>query len=253
MNHPFLQFRGFKKNQNKFSRPKQITAKIKALFADNAHALGFYQIELIGILDMVGGLEYHYKNFAKIENRCRIKLEKEMDDGEQTSRPYKNAIHEVTAYLNRLGQFYYLMRSPWFGEYVKEDDLAKLCPILLALIPLRHRVACHRSCDKPGKDIEINEHLATQASVPIEKRWRKEKDDILNISYEIKILKEEKLNRCEILRKHHKSPVESVERFVEGVIWLEFIPSKHHNNIGTEIYDVIELFFNRYNQAKVLK
>ena len=246
MEHPFLQFHGFTKSKNKSYNPKKIATKLKALFADNAKALDFYNLKLVGLLEMVNGLEYHYKNFAKTETCCRIKLEKKFKERKFLSTPYKNAFHEVIAYLNRLGQIYYLFTSPWFRKYVKESDLAKLCPTLLALTPLRHRVACHRGCDKsPNHKIEIDEHLASQASVAIVAIWQGEKDScVLNMSYKIKILKEEKYNRSKILRKYHIFPVETVEIFTEKEIFLSFIPSKHHNNICKEIIDVIEFFFS---------
>lgn len=92
---------------------------------------------LTGAIDIIEGLEYHHSNWLGIVNECRDGLE------------YKGAVatHEVIAYFNRLGQFYYFARSSWVKARAP-NAVASLQEVL-RLIPFRNKISAHRSIDLP--------------------------------------------------------------------------------------------------------
>ncbi len=251
MKHPFLEFK-LKEPTNKKYKPKKCSTLLKHFFAKHANSKApqEHELELMGLLDMVGGIEYHHKNFLRIEKDCHKIYKKTFEEMIFYSIPSKNAIHEMVAYLNRLGQISSLFTSGWFKKYVRKSDLAVLCPTILALTPLRNKFASHRSIDKSKN--ESSSQLANHASLPFGLRWIGTAssntnpfvwDMNTNIGYQINISKHEKLNRSLILEKYHSSPVDKVEIFTKNEIWITFIPTKHHNKICNEILSVMKKFF----------
>ncbi len=253
MKHPFLTFK--LKNYTGRYKPRKCSTKIRRLFAKHAHTntLKEHELELIGLLDMADGLEYHHKNFVKIEKRCRKIYEKIFTEKMFYSVPSKNIHHEAIAYLNRLGQVFALITSDWFKKRVNESDIAFLCPIVLALIPFRHKFGAHRSIDNPKK--ETDSQKGNHASLPFGLMWIGRNNNSHNIKdmatnllsssigYQLKIAKNEKLNRSPILQKHHPLPIDEIEIFTTEEIFITFTPTKHHDKICHEIIKVIEKFF----------
>lgn len=251
MKHPIFQL-SLKAPCDKKYRPKKVSTLLKHYFAKRANSQKWqnHELELFGIIDMVEGLEYHARNFVKIEKKCSVIYNKIFDERSFYSVPSKNAIHEMTAYLNRMGQILALFTSDWFKESVGENDLAFLCPTILALIPFRNKFASHRSLDQPRK--ETSSQKANHASMPFGLRWMgtaSSDSDLYtwdmnsNIAYQIKISKNEPLNRSKILVSHHPLRVDGIEIFVEEEIWITFIPVKNHDIICNEIFNVIQRFF----------
>lgn len=96
--------------------------------------------QLGGIIDIVSGLQYHYNQHnlhEKKVDRCQF---------------YGWASHEAIAYINRIGQVYYFVKSDWFNAYIPQSDLPSLIPTVLALVPLRNKISAHRQQDYPYKD-----------------------------------------------------------------------------------------------------
>jgi len=92
---------------------------------------------LTGVIDIIEGLEYHHSNWLGIVNECRA------------GSVYKGAAatHEIIAYFNRLGQFYYFATSSFVSTRAP-NAVASLQEVL-RLIPFRHKIAAHRSIDQP--------------------------------------------------------------------------------------------------------
>jgi hypothetical protein len=101
---------------------------------------------------ILAGLEYHYNNY--------INLYQSLTEGESTVKPYLQ--HEIVAYLNRMGQFYFFAKSP----YVKTTgiDSEAIIPTIRKLIIFRNKQASHRSIDDPRKESE-EEHWAHMHSL----------------------------------------------------------------------------------------
>ncbi|GAB4516639.1 MAG: hypothetical protein Tsb004_26500 [Allomuricauda sp.] len=90
-------------------------------------------IELLGVLKMMEGLDYHYGQFLKFKN-----LES------NTHR-----IHEIVAYLNRVGQIYYFLKSDFTKNLIEVEDPLNLVPTIKEIIVFRKKATAHRSIDSP--------------------------------------------------------------------------------------------------------
>jgi hypothetical protein len=116
-----------------------ISLRSLALLARRTHLVTdqneYYR--LTGAIDITEGLEYHHSNWLGIVNECRA------------GSAYKGtaATHEIIAYFNRLGQFHYFATSSYVRTRAP-DAIASLQEIS-RLIPFRHKIAAHRSIDRP--------------------------------------------------------------------------------------------------------
>jgi hypothetical protein len=98
---------------------------------------------------MIGGLEYHYKAFLRLIEQQKIGNFSAEDD----------VIHEIVAYLNRLGQFYYFAKSDFVCGILKSTpDMVEIKKIL----PLRMKNTAHRSYDDPRRE-DTPELMALQS------------------------------------------------------------------------------------------
>jgi hypothetical protein len=253
MKHKYLTFK-FKKSTKKSHKSKRCSVIIKRLFAEHAHSESFqeHELEFVGILDMVEGLEYHYKKFIRMENSQHIRMEnsqhkrlkKIFEEMMIFPAPPQNTIHEIVAYFNRLGQIDFLFRSTWFKKYVAESDLAILCPTILALLPFRNKFGAHRSIDATRG--ESASQQASHASLPFGLTWMGKADrdtylkhdvSAMNIGYQIKIAKNHRDSKLEA----QKIPaVDEIEIFGKEEIWITFIPAKHHDKICAEIIKIVK-------------
>lgn len=256
MNHSFLKF-DFKNTKN--TKCKNIYLKVIALFSEHHTSEIFmnHELEFLGILDMVDGLEYHYKKFIRMENKHREHQKKIWENGIYLTPP-NNPVHEAVAYLNRLGQVHTLLTSNWFKKNVKESAIARLCPSILALMPFRNKHTAHRSVDGPRG--ESPQQLAMHASIPFGQIWEGSKVEIdqqgrpvwqeeIHITYKITIDRNEKLNRSPILKEHKTNFVQGIEHVGSkdsSDLWLSFTPSKHHTIICNEIFSIIEHALTNY-------
>jgi len=101
---------------------------------------------LVGVSEMISGMEYHHVNFCELVKRLQGK-----DD---EARPLMR--HEAVAYLNRLGQFYYFATSDFVTDLVGDQEGAM--PFILKIIPFRHKHSARRSIDFPrGETPEIQD------------------------------------------------------------------------------------------------
>lgn len=89
----------------------------------------YYQ-QVHGVKYIMQGLDYHFKNY--------MRLLSEDDD--------IHWFHEVVAYLNRIGQIYYFLKSDFIAAQDSE------APALKRVIPFRMKYSAHRSIDAPRRD-----------------------------------------------------------------------------------------------------
>lgn len=271
MKHPFLKIE-FQKSHN-----KSYSTDLGNLFVEykDSGRLQENELEIFGLYDMVSGLEYHQENFVEMEEFERERLKIVFQEQRILSEPSENnTLHEVVAYFNRLGQIQTLFDSAWFRKYVEESNLVALCPMILALMPFRHKFASHRSIDDPKKETESQK--ANHAGLPfvtkwissivegelginnIKKlsetelhRWDMDLFEKSSIAYQIKISNlDSSYNRSCLLRKFHKAPVEGIELFAGEEIWITFIPVQQHDKICTEIIEAARAFLSRNNPEK---
>jgi hypothetical protein len=101
------------------------------------------QMNIIGAIDMLDGLEYHHTAHMNIIQR--LSHEPFMDG--QTEILRKHLVHEATAYLNRMGQFFYFAHSKFAMEFLPDPDA--IMPTLLRYKRFRDKHAAHRAIDAP--------------------------------------------------------------------------------------------------------
>lgn len=242
MKHPYLKFQFPEFNKE----PDGYRAKLRYLFAKHKQSKIFEEneLELMGLVDMVGGLEYHYENFARMEGVRREEFRKFIEEKSETSTMSENIIHEAVAYLNRLGQVYTLLKSKWVQRYLMEENLAVYCPTILSLIPLRNKFASHRSIDDPRG--ETPTQLANHAALSYGVNWGGKKItndslalefDGLNIVFKIQISKN---HRSLILTKFHPTLTNDIEEFSGETLWVNFTLTNNHPIICDEIINVIK-------------
>lgn len=126
-------------------RAKSLYARYKA---NSTIEDGFLQIS--GAINMMDGLDYHFDNFQKYH----VQIYKGKDMRKKLLSHYYNEKginkciqHEIVAYFNRVGQFYYFVDS----DFVKErlPNVLEQIPLIKRLIRFRHKYTAHRSIDKP--------------------------------------------------------------------------------------------------------
>lgn len=115
-----------------------LCSRIESLIIRNKHkitmAIDFVQIWTS--LEMVHGMEYHFNNLQN-----HLKRLSNMDClGDDTMLD-----HETVAYLHRLRQFYY---------FIKSRDLFKVSPKINELYLFGRKLICHRSIDDPWEEDE---------------------------------------------------------------------------------------------------
>ena len=104
------------------------------------------QMRTIGAIDMLDGLEYHHTAFMNIIGR----LAGTPFTSEESELCRKQLVHEVIAYLNRMGQFYYFAHSSFAKQFVPRPDT--ILPTHVRYKPFRDKHTAHRAIDAPRKE-----------------------------------------------------------------------------------------------------
>lgn len=120
-----------------------ISQRVFSFIVQNKHKIHDMRdyTRIMGALQFIEGLEYHYNNFT---NHLQNLAAKEyLSDDSMLD-------HEATAYINRLGQIYYFIRS---------FRLLKHCPKIKELYLFRRKNSGHRSIDCPSDEDEVHEQI----------------------------------------------------------------------------------------------
>lgn len=231
---------------SRIANPTRKTAYLFALCAPHP----FYskcKNQLIGILDMLDGLDYHIKKIRTFEKAaCRrmadisaLRNKKESYNLPVLSRKtnYHSATHEAVAYIGRIGQLAYFFESDWFGEVIQEADVASKIPSILALMPLRNKHSAHRQQDKPWKDdcssLGFNEYGLKHSLVGMN-----DNPESVKIQYSFPTKQ-----RHPLLSKYHPSLIPDIEYLGEANNLVIFTPTKIHQRIVNEAVCLLETFF----------
>lgn len=229
-------------NYNRVRIPRK---KIVYLFALVSKQERFQENEdtLLGVLDMVEGLEYHYKKIKRYEKSAYKRvLELESFKGKSLANlSFTNhhlASHEAIAYINRVGQLAYFFRSEWFNKVVLKEVVASMIPSILALQPLRNKFTAHRQMDAPRDDdcpsLGLNQHkLMHKLSYPIGK------PEEVRIKYSFPTKQREKL-----LDDYDIPAVNGIEHLGESNNLVIFQPTEIHSVIVKEVIELLEKFFD---------
>lgn len=229
----------------KYKRVKSPTKKIVYLFALMSKQQRFQENEdtLVGVLDMVGGLEYHLKKIKRYEKSAYKRvleleaLRKRKGPAKLSPTSHHLASHEAVAYINRIGQLVYFFKSDWFNKIVPEEVVAAKISSCLALQPFRNKFTAHRQIDYPAKDdcpsLGLNQHkLLHGLSYPIGKLKE------VRIDYQFPTKQ-----RDSLLKKHHIPAVRGIEHFEDSNNLVTFRPTEIHSVIVKEVIELLEIFF----------
>ncbi len=108
-------------------------------------------IHIVGLLNTLEALDYHFDNFIKLKENKNI-------TSKQT--------HEVVAYLNRIGQVYYFLKSSFTKTFI--PNALQDCSKIDYLKTFRMKNTAHRSIDHPKKeDTEEYSNRQTLSLLPI--------------------------------------------------------------------------------------
>jgi len=108
---------------------------------------------------IIKGLEYHYSNYIQLYGRYRLlkQQNKHISDYSDNCLPVIEMMkHEVVAYINRLGQFYYFATSKQNMEIL--DNPKNVIPKITYFIPFRNKYSAHRAVDVLRSDDKL-EHV----------------------------------------------------------------------------------------------
>lgn len=111
---------------------------------------------------IIKGLEYHYFNYIQLNRRYKVLQQenKDISDYAANCLPVIEMMkHEVVAYLNRLGQFYYFTTSELNREILNNPK--SFIPKITYLMPFRNKYSAHRAVDvlKPNDQIDYVHQL----------------------------------------------------------------------------------------------
>ena len=108
---------------------------------------------LLGIPDMINGMEYHFDKYHKVIQG--------LQNGEFIHSGI--LVHGTNAFLNRMGQFGYLLKS----TNVQSLNLTYSHPNINRIEPFRMKYSAHRSIDDPRNDtIDTQKYLAIAMLFP---------------------------------------------------------------------------------------
>lgn len=109
------------------------TERATALYAREKNNTNNGFLKIIGAINMLGGLEYHHKNFLSINSKIR--------GNNFSTNKNEILVHEACAYLNRLGQFGKFYKS------IPDSHKPSIKKIDGILINFRHKYSAHRNID----------------------------------------------------------------------------------------------------------
>lgn len=219
-----------------------LNIRAAALLARNmTHVrLGGNFMRVGGAVDIIDALQYHFDNmqdaFGKLDQRLRAVEDyhatlKDVKPGEQRSvdpevlraitptanhqRWTTNAIHEVVAYINRVGQYYYFTKSSFVESALGGSQQQQLGTIN-RLKNFRHKFSAHRSIDKPtGESAEFQSLQALSLHGQGGLLWRPTPSGRIFI-FQIRVSR----GRTE-----------------------QFVPQEDHPEVMTEAYGILERLF----------
>lgn len=114
-------------------------------------------INLVGAINMMRGLDYHYEHFCIIVNEIA-----ELPFPDVQSKQKKlQLIHETVAYINRLGQFYHFASSNFVTSRI--NNWKEIIHTVIHYKKFHDKHSAHRSLDKPHKKEDSPELQQTYA------------------------------------------------------------------------------------------
>ena len=238
-----------KVSKSDYKRVKRHERKIIYLFALASKQQRFQANEdaLVGVLDMIGGLEYHYKKIKHYEKSAYKRVLEIESLAESREKSIANlsptnhhlASHEAVAYINRVGQLACFFRSDWFKNAVPEQAIASKIPTILALQPIRNKFTAHRQIDAPRHDDCSNLGLLNRYGLSHVLSGPIGKPEEVRIKYQFPTKQ-----RDSLLDKYHIPAVPDVEHFGDTNNLVIFRPTDIHSVVLKEVVELLEEVFH---------
>lgn len=118
---------------------EHIPSRAKALiYRSQSALLHTHFVQIVGVKSILSGLDYHYNGFMEMLRRL-----------ERPPGPAFEAVrHEAVAWLNRVGQLYYFLKSKLVSDRLSDIQMSAID----AVMPFRQKHTAHRSIDAPKKE-----------------------------------------------------------------------------------------------------
>lgn len=195
-----------------------LSKRARSLLA-RAHMVSGVQAQALLLHDTVmilEGLDYHYRHMAAYSDRNR----------EGSGFPQTDYGHEVTAYLNRLGQLYYFLHRG-LGRQCG-IDVSWDAPSVKKFVVLRHKYAAHRSIDMRRGESDM---LAEFHLIGMSGSLRQPRLD----SRAAPLTKNSEYSAVEAVLRE-SLPVYQIQTVESGVDYVSFCPEIEHLDIMTDAY-----------------
>jgi hypothetical protein len=204
-------------------------------------------LNVYGAVDMIDGLEHHYSHFiALVDRLCTVPA-----FTNESKAIERQLCHEVVAYLNRMGQFYYFTKSKFVARHI--TDATRLIPTIHKFKPLRDKHAAHRSID----------YLRPEDSPGVRQLQALGLSSVGSFGFSPK----QKSKASSILKELHSQLLSDVQLYNSKTRWKEcyvglqmrvtaknefvdFFLEKEHPIISQEAFKIIELLLTRQGQAQ---
>lgn len=108
-------------------------------------------LNIVGAVEMIAGLDYHHDNI--------VRLSEQLATGVATDEI--DLYHEAVAYLNRMGQFYYFVKSRFVARAVSRAS--DQIPTIQKFVVFRMKNAANRSIDAPRdepEDVQLSQAMS---------------------------------------------------------------------------------------------
>ncbi|HEU64440.1 MAG TPA: hypothetical protein ENH96_03515 [Chlamydiae bacterium] len=175
----------------------------------------YHQIK--SFVNSAQGLEYHYNNF--LSHLKELAIKKTLEDDTMLD-------HEVTAYLNRLGQLSFFLVSQKLMQY---------CPKIKELLLFRNKNTAHRSIDTPRKEDTLHEQIWQSGAL-----MRRIFSGKVNPGNPL----EEEMLEFLTPQRYNSNKAFISYQIISGKIHADFTPQKDHPIIIKEINEVYKRLFH---------
>ena len=168
-------------------------------------------LTVAGAASFLDGLEYHFARYVEIVTRAAA--------GDESRS--ESVVHEVVAYMNRLGQFHYFATS----DLLKPLVSGVATPTIDELLDFRMKFSAHRSLDKPRRESSATREAQALSLGGFGSMWQPK----------VPKLHWPPPTGSERWRTHHR--VFQMKTSETGD-FVNFVMETHHPLVAAEAYDV---------------
>lgn len=112
-------------------------------------------LHINGAIFIMKGMDHHFNNYLQSKSKLNdylqslLKSSRIMTENERINKEI--LYHEITAYFNRLGQYYHFSKSKFVTSLNPKTETETVTPYIKRLMIFRNKHTSHRSIDYPRK------------------------------------------------------------------------------------------------------